>query len=82
MKKLFIQVSAVVTIFVGMAFLMSYTKPTADEGKEYIVVYSGAFGKGAEEKMGQVVTQKMAEGYKCQGGISLASNNYVQAMVK
>lgn len=82
MKNSLTQFSIVVTLFIGMALLMSYTRPAGDEPKEYIVVYSGAVGKTAEEKFGQLVTQKISEGWKCQGGISLASNYYVQAMVK
>ena len=82
MKKSFIRISVIVTVFVGMAFLMSYTRPSSEEPKEYMVVYGNAVGKTAEEKFGQQVTQKISEGWKCQGGVSMASNYYVQAMVK
>jgi hypothetical protein len=82
MKNSLIQFSLVLTVFIGMAFLMSYTRPAGEEPKEYTIVYSNAVGKTAEEKFGQLVTQKISEGWKCQGGVSLASNYYVQAMVK
>lgn len=82
MKNSFIRISVIVTVFVGMAFLMSYTRPAADEPKEYVLVYGNAIGKTAEDKFGQLVTQKIAEGWKCQGGVTMTSQYYIQAMVK
>jgi hypothetical protein len=74
MKNPFTQFAFVIFAFIALTFLMAYVKPAADEPKEYIVV-SGNTNKQLEER----VNQKMAEGWRCQGGYGA---NFFQAMVK
>jgi hypothetical protein len=77
MKNLTTQFALVIIAFVAITFLMSYTRPVADEPKHYIVVM---------ERIGEFegqVNQKLAEGWHLQGGVSSIGNvTLTQAMVK
>jgi uncharacterized protein DUF1737 len=78
MKNYITQLSLVIIAVVGLAFLMSYARPAGEEPKEYMVVQV----KGTSpEKLEEVVKQKLAEGWRLQGGVS-SYPFYAQAMVK
>ena len=77
MKNLITQFSLVIIAFIALFFLMSYTRPAADEPKQYIILVGGPSAKQIEG-LEYVVNQKLAEGWRLQGGISPIG----QAMVK
>jgi hypothetical protein len=79
MKNQITQFSLVLIAFVGMAFLMSYTRPAADEPKQYILVRSVG---DSEDNFATLVNKKISEGWHLQGGTSQMKNGFCQAMVK
>jgi hypothetical protein len=70
MKNSITQFSLAIIAFVALSLLMSYTRPAADEPKQYIVVEI------------KEVNQKLQEGWHLQGGVSFRGNFSAQAMVK
>jgi hypothetical protein len=83
MKNQFTQFSIAIIAFVMLAFLMSYTRPAADEPKQYIIVYgSGATFEGQNESFQKAVNQKLSEGWHLQGGVTTNQLTRFQAMVK
>ena len=80
MKNSITQVSLFVIAFVALSLLMSYTRPVDEAPKQYIVVKAQGF---PSDKFEQQVTQKLAEGWHLQGGLSnYNGSTYTQAMVK
>jgi hypothetical protein len=76
MKNQIIQFSLVIIAFVALTLLMSYTRPAADEAKQYIVITEGG------HKFENEVNQKLSEGWHLQGGVSAGPGALMQAMVK
>lgn len=76
MKNPILQFSLIIIAFISLTFLMAYTRPSAEEPKQYIVVNGGS--KGGFEKE---VNQKLSEGWHLQGGVNNSTGLY-QAMVK
>jgi len=71
--------------FIAFVFLMSYTRPNAEEPKQYIIVtgeYNYTKAKVLMEKFAQDVNQKLAEGWHLQGGTFMSGTFVGQAMVK
>lgn len=81
MKNSIVQLSTVLFAFAALTFLVSYTRPGADEAKQYMVIRE-ANGVMNPEKFVSEVNQKMSEGWKLQGGVSINQNSYAQALVK
>ena len=81
MKKQITQFALVVVAFIGLTFLMAYTKPAADEPKQYIVVKAPG---ASSDKFEAAVNEKLAAGWHLQGGVSTYGTVpiYIQAMVK
>ena len=67
MKNSINQVSLFIIAFIALSLLMSYTRPAAEEPKQYIVVKATGF---ATDKFEQEVNQKLSEGWHLQGGMS------------
>ena len=72
MKNFIPQMSFAIIAFIGLTALMSYTKPSGEEVKQYIIVHGGE----------KEVNQKLSEGWRLQGGVSYRGNFPEQAMVK
>ncbi|MDB5282399.1 MAG: hypothetical protein JWO06_1474 [Bacteroidota bacterium] len=72
MKNPLTQFSIAIIAFIALTFLMSYTRPSAEEPKQYILVHGGE----------KEVNQKLSEGWHLQGGVSYRGNFPEQAMVK
>lgn len=79
MKNSITRFSLVVIAFVALCLLMSYTRPAADEPKQYILVRS--MGDN-EDNFATLVNKKIADGWHLQGGTSQMKNGFCQAMVK
>ena len=79
MKNSITRFSVVIIAFVALSLLMSYTRPAADEAKQYILVRS--IGDN-EESFATLINKKLSEGWHLQGGTSQIKNGYCQAMVK
>ena len=77
MKNPIVQFSIVVIAFVALAFVMGYTKPMAEEQPKHYIVVRGM----AADFEGQV-DQKLSEGWRPQGGVTLYGHEHLQAMVK
>jgi len=71
------QLSVVLIAIIALTLLMSYTKPAADEPKQYILVW-----KLDRDKLESAVNEKLAEGWHLQGGVATSNGPYFQAMVK
>ncbi len=83
MKNSITQVSLFIIAFVALSLLMSYTRPAAEEAKEYTVVTVQGSSGGNSEKFEVEVNKKIAQGWHVQGGVVLVGNFwYAQAMVK
>ena len=86
MKNSITQFSLVIIAFVALSLLMSYTRPVAEEPKQYIIItYSGgspATPARIKENIEKTVNDKLAEGWRLQGGVSPMGSLYCQAMVK
>jgi hypothetical protein len=82
MKNSMAQVSLFVIAFVALSLLMSYTRPAAEEPKQYIVVTDNGGGAPHSEKFEAQVNQKLAEGWHLQGGVCMVGPFHIQAMVK
>ncbi|MDB5282400.1 MAG: hypothetical protein JWO06_1475 [Bacteroidota bacterium] len=83
MKNPLTQFSIAIIAFIALTFLMSYTRASAEEAKQYIVVYkSGGFGNTSPDKFEQEINQKLQEGWRVQGGVGIAPNGFYQALVK
>jgi hypothetical protein len=80
MKNSMAQVSLFVIAFVALSLLMSYTRPGAEEPKEYTVVV----GTGDADKFSATINEKINSRWHPLGGIATAngSGRYIQAMVK
>ena len=78
MKNSIIQVSLFVIAFVALSLLMSYTRPAAEEPKQYMVVHAYS----EPEMLAKEVNQKILEGWRPQGGVAQAGGSFTQAMVK
>jgi hypothetical protein len=76
MKNPIPQFSIVLISIVIIAFLMGYTKPLAEEPKEYILIYGNS-----AVSLTQNVNQKISEGWRPQGGVTL-EGGLCQPMVK
>jgi hypothetical protein len=82
MKNPITQFAFVIIAFVALTFLMSYTRPAADEPKQYTVV-SMQCSRTSSQDFEEQVNKKIAEGWHVQGGVVLVGNFwYAQAMVK
>ena len=79
MKSSITQFSLAIIAFVSLSLLMSYTRPAADEPKQYILVRSGVDN---EDAFATTINKKLADGWHLQGGTSQIKNGYCQAMVK
>ena len=82
MKNQISQFLLVIIAFVAITFLMSYTRPAAEEPKQYIVVSGSLAGTKDKERANfeKAVSDKLAEGWRLQGGV--CGYPYTQAMVK
>lgn len=78
MKNSITQFALVVIAFIGLTLLMSYTRPAAEEVKEYTVVFT----PGKYEALIPAVNAKLAEGWRLQGGVAVYGGGHYQAMVK
>jgi len=75
------QLALIVIAVIGLFLIMSYTRPAADEPKEYIVVHVLVLnGKTAEFE--KEVNNKIGEGWHPIGGVAQGNGSYSQAMVK
>ena len=81
MKNHISQFLLVIVAFAAFTFLMSYTRPAADEAKQFIVVFT-ACNSDKPGDFEQEVNKKISEGWHPQGGISFNGRGYVTAMVK
>lgn len=82
MKNSITQFSLVIIAFVALTLLMSYTRPAADEPKQYTAIVVNAGLPAGGEKLAKEVNQKISEGWHPQGGVALAGGFLLQAMVK
>jgi hypothetical protein len=83
MKKSISQFTLAVAAVIGVALLMSFAKPAADEPKQYMLITSRpAYKDGAKEDFEKEISRKMAEGWKPQGGMAPLGSTFYQAMVK
>ncbi len=83
MKNLMPQFLIVIVAFIALTFLMSYTRPAADEAKQYMIITSKPIYKeGAKAEFENEVSQKMSEGWHPQGGLAPIGAVFYQAMVK
>jgi len=78
MKNSITQVSLFVIAFVALSLLMSYTRPAAEEPKQYMIVKMNGGIAGMEKE----VNDKLAEGWHLQGGITGWGGGAFQALVK
>ena len=82
MKNSIIHLTIVLFAFMALTFLVSYTRPAADEAKQYTLVVGHTDIKDGKTKFETEVNQKLSEGWHLQGGSSIGINLYTQAMVK
>jgi hypothetical protein len=77
MKNLVPQLSIVIIAIVALTLLMGYSRPSAAQPSQYIVVV----GQNGNEVMSlqTEVNQKLSEGWVLQGGVGYG---FTQAMVK
>ena len=80
MKNSIIQLSIVLISLVALTFLMSYTRPAEEAPKEYMLVYQHG-GISNLDKFEKEVNQKIAEGWRLQGGVAMNGVPF-QAMVR
>ncbi len=78
MKNSVTQFALVIIAFVGLNLLMSYSRPVAEESKQYTIV----FVAGKYDALIPLVNQKLAEGWRLQGGVTVSGQGHYQAMVK
>jgi len=81
MKNSITQFATIIIAFVALSLLMSYTRPAADEAKQYMLIKQELM-KDWTNKLEYEVSQKQAEGWHCQGGVALFAGLAVQPMVK
>ena len=77
MKNPVTQFSLLIIAFVSLTFLMGYTKPSAEEPKDYVIVLDRTH-TGLEKQ----VNQKLSEGWHLQGGVGVYGQDHYQAMAK
>ncbi len=82
MKNQIAQLSILLLAFVALTLLMSYTRPAAEEPKQYILVHERGSGGLPYEELEKQVNQKLAEGWHIQGGVATDQAVLMQAMVK
>jgi hypothetical protein len=82
MKNQITQFSFIIIAFIALTFLMSYTRPVADEPKEYIVIINGDENGLHANKFDAEINQKLTEGWRPQGGVCMYGSIKLQAMVK
>ena len=85
MKNPIPQFSIVIIALIAFTFLMGYTRPAAEEPKQYIVVHgTGGTPSKVKETFEKGISDKLAEGWRLQGGVSYSNVGalYAQAMVK
>lgn len=82
MKNSILHLTVILFAFASLTFLVSYTRPSADEAKQYIVVLGHTDIKDGRVKFETEVNQKISEGWRLQGGTSIGINCYTQAMIK
>ncbi len=81
MKNLIQQFSVAIISLVVFTLIMSYTRPAAEEPKQYIVVHASIGPDRNTEKFEAEINQKLAEGWHLQGGFT-GQPYFGQAMVK
>jgi hypothetical protein len=82
MKNSIPQLAIVLFAFTALTFLVSYTRPAADEPKQYMVLLGHTDIKDGRSKFEAEVNQKLSEGWHLQGGTSIGINCYTQAIAK
>jgi hypothetical protein len=82
MKNPITQFVLVLIAFVALTFLMSYTKPAADEPKQYTILFANGTAQTMADKLSVQVNQKITEGWHPQGGVAQSGGTLMQAMVK
>jgi len=82
MKNQIAQCSLVIIAFVALTLLMGFTKPAAEEAKQYTIISMQCTRNSSQDFEAQV-NQKIAAGWRPQGGVILVGNFwYAQALVK
>lgn len=80
MKNQITQFTVAIVAFVALTFLMSYTRPSAEQASQYIIVSGdGNNDDAVRRNVETTVNQKLSEGWHLQGGVGYG---YTQAMVK
>ena len=84
MKDSIRQFTLVIIAVLALSSLMGFARPAADEPKQYMIVSSfGVSTPGKQiEKLEANVKDKIAEGWRPQGGVGVTNGGLVQAMVK
>ncbi len=82
MKNLVAQFTLTVVAVIALTFIMGYTRPAAEEPKEYVVVFNRS-SIDRPEKFEEIVKQKLSEGWHLQGGPTWNyGSGYCQAMTR
>lgn len=79
MKNLVAQFTLTVVALIALTFIMGYTRPAAEQPKEYMIIECKQGTK--PEEFSEMVKQKMTEGWQPVGGVTY-NYAYKQAMVK
>jgi|GEM_PF-1849610 hypothetical protein len=86
MKNSVLQSGIILFAFVALTFLVSYTRPeggNGSEAKQYTVISGNMNAKGGKDKFEADINQKLAEGWRLQGGICVENlYSYHQAIAK